>query len=484
MAAPMPPPMTTLRADAGSFKDPSGRVYQVDTGEGHGRRIIRALSSDGVATATKLLSEPFFEQLMQDGSVVRTRLLDADDAAIRSVAAAGWAGAVEHQPVDFPTYPYEWPFSMLKDAALLQLRLLDESVRHGWILKDATPFNIQWHGSQPVFIDVPSFVPWDGEYWRAYRQFCSTFLTPLLLMAYRGVPFQPLLRSQLEGVPAAQALPYFRGLQRLKRGVPAHVWFPAKAEAVARRRRRQRGHRQHGQRQSPTSLCALVDSLRRLVSTLAYEPVASEWTCYASTHSYADADAACKEAFVARCIADCQPELAWDLGANTGVFSRIAAQSAHLVVAVDSSHDAVELLYRDLRSASGAPQNIVPVVMDIANPSPSQGWAGRERAAFDVRRPLDIVLCLALVHHLRVADNIPVALVLDWLQSLRANVVVEFIEREDEMFKKLVENKTESYADYTAENFDLEVRRRFRIARRARLKNGLRELLYLEPLSS
>ena len=161
-----------LSADGGSFKDPSGRVYLVGDGVG-GRRVVRGLTSPAGATVTRLLAEPFFRRLLADGDVVNTRFLCPDDPVAADVMDRGWASAIEHEAVDFLTWPYEWPFSMLKDAALLQLRLLEACVRTGWILKDATPFNIQWAGNRPVFIDIPSFVPReDGEYWQGYRQFC------------------------------------------------------------------------------------------------------------------------------------------------------------------------------------------------------------------------------------------------------------------------------------------------------------------------
>ena len=379
--------------------------------------------------------------------------------------------ALAHQTVDFLTWPYEWPFSMLKDAALLQLRLLEASVPHGWILKDATPFNVQWRGVRPTLIDVPSFVPWDGQYWRAYRQFCATHLIPLLLMAHLDIPFQPLLRSRLEGIPAEEAVRYFRGLRRLRRGVPSHIWFPAKAERASARRSDVRPRSR--QPQSQTMLRALIDSLRRLITGLSYRPASSQWTRYVDAHSYG-ADYGAKERFVAEHTAAERPALVWDVGANTGAMARIAAQSAGLVIAVDSDHEAIELLYRKLRDTD-EPRNIVPLVMDLANPSPSQGWAGRERSAFDARRRPDMVLCLALIHHLRVSANIPLALLLEWLESLQAAVIIEFVEREDEMFQRLLANKNEQYPDYTAENFHREVAQRFKICERLRLKEGLRE---------
>lgn len=472
------PPTKTPRVDGGSFKDPGGRVYRV-VREAGGERIVRGLSRDAAGTLEQLLAEPFFRKLAAGGEVVRTRLLDPEAPAARDVLREGWSAAAEHEPVDFVTWPYEWPFSMLQDAASLQLRVLRTAAANGWLLKDATPFNVQWIGARPVFIDVPSFVPWEeGEYWRGYRQFCATFLTPLLLAAHLGIPFQPLLRSRLEGIPPQEASRYFYGRRRFKRGVPSHVWFPAAAE---RRVRRRGGASAPAapRRQPKTVLLALLDSLERLVGGLSRGPADSDWSQYAGSHSYDAADFERKQEFVRRHAAALRPGLTWDLGANTGAFARIAAEHSGTVVAVDGDPEAVELLYRELRQ--GGPRNVVPLVMDLANLSPGQGWAGRERPAFDARRSPDLVLGLALVHHMRVAANIPLPLFLDWLRSLDAAVILEFVGRDDEMFSKLLENKREDYADYTAGNFESEVRARFSVRDRLQLKGGLRELFALEP---
>ncbi len=157
-----------------------------------------------------------------------------EEEPVRASAEHGghvWTSRHLREPLEFITWPYEWPFSMLKDAGLLQLRLLDTAVRNGWILKDATPFNIQWRQARPVFIDTPSFVPWDGgEFWQGYRQFCSMFLIPLMITAHLRIPFQPLLRSRLDGIPPEEAAKYFSGMRKFRRGVLSHIWFPAKAE--------------------------------------------------------------------------------------------------------------------------------------------------------------------------------------------------------------------------------------------------------------
>ena len=467
-----------LNADGGSFRDPSGRVYRFD--ETEGSRVVRGLTDEAAATIESLLSEPFFQSLVAAGDVVQTTGLSLDDSATSHMIEMGWASAIEHEPVEFVTWPYEWPFSMLKDAALLQLRILDASVRDGWMVKDATPYNIQWQGNRPVFIDVPSFVPMrDGDYWQGYRQFCSTFLTPLLLTAHLGVPFQPLLRSRLEGIPPEEATRYFQGLKRLKRGVLSHVWFPAKAESRILRRRSPGQPAGPRRKQPRMMLLALIDSLMRLVNRLSYENAGSDWSQYSETHTYGERDFERKKDFVHRHTSTLRPHLTWDLGANTGVFSRIAARHSDSVVAVDGDQDAVDMLYHGTLKAGE--QNIIPLVIDLANLSPNQGWAGRERAAFEERGSPDMILCLALLHHMRVSANIPLASFTEWLRGLDATVIIEFVGRNDEMFLELIEGRSHDYADYTAEHFQMEMERHFTIRDRLQLKDGKREMLLVEP---
>ena len=471
--------MLRVDADGGSFKDPAGRVYRI-SGENGSVRIVRGLTHAAAGIIKKLLAEPFFHELTVAGHIVKTNWLSCEALHDLGLFEKGWQAAVEHEPVDVVTWPYEWPFSMLKDAAFLQLRLLEESVKNGWVLKDATPFNIQWKGSCPVFVDVPSFVPWeDGEYWRGYRQFSAMFLTPLLLTAHLGIPFQPLLRSRLEGVPPEEAAKYFYGLRRFKRGVLPHICFPAKAERRVHCRKGRQSFRRRGGGSRLLSL-ALLDSLKRLTAGLSYREDRSDWSRYHEIHTYDGVDFDRKKDFVRRQTASHRPGLTWDLGANTGVFSRIAAHYSRMVVALDSDQDAVDLLYRETRR--DGPQNIVSLLMDLTNPSPGQGWGGHERAAFAGRSRPDMILCLALIHHMRISANIPIPLFLDWLRSFGAVVMLEVIGREDEMVQKLLENKRENYEDYSTENVEKEISSRFSVRDRLTLKDGLRVLLLLEPV--
>lgn len=212
-----------ITANSGSFRDPENRVYEINS-EGHDNRlrILRGISGDALGIFKMLCEEDFYRELQDGGAVVKTDLLPADDADAKHILNDGWAGVLEHEPVPFVTYPYEWTFTMLKDAALLQLSLIEKCLENGWTLKDATPYNIQWIGARPVFIDIVSFEPWtEGEPWVGYRQFCTMFLTPLLLRAHLGIDQIPLLRSYIDGIPPTEAIKFFTGLKRLKRAFSA-----------------------------------------------------------------------------------------------------------------------------------------------------------------------------------------------------------------------------------------------------------------------
>jgi len=474
---------TKPEANAGSFRDPANRVYEVaPESSGEKARILRGLSEDALTIYQQLSGEAFFQKALAAGHVVQTELLEADDENASLVMIDGWAGVLEHEAVPFVTYPYEWSFSMLKDAALLQLHLIEKSLENGWTLKDATTYNIQWIGPRPVFIDVPSFQPWkEGEPWVGYRQFCSMFLTPLLLRAHLDIDHLPILRSYIDGIPPTEAAKYFTGSKRFKKGVLSHIIFPAKVEnSIARRERDDAPARQRiTRKQSKAMVLGLVQSLSRLVRKLSIEIKHTDWSQYYKTHSYEEADFSAKKAFVTKHASTTKQEHIWDIGCNTGTFSKVSSKYCSQVISVDGDHNAVEQLY--LAEKMNAGSNILPLVMNLSNISPGQGWGGSERQAFDQRRKPDLVFCLALIHHVRMSANIPNAFFLKWLHSLQAGVILEFVNREDEMVMKLLTNKKEQYEDYSLDQFIKEAEQLFTIKDRESLKDGKREIFYLTP---
>jgi SAM-dependent methyltransferase len=467
--------------DPGSFRDPSGQVYHV------GDRILRGVDRDTLDDFRALRECGLLDELTSAGRLVPTHELSLDrlDPGEGSVFGKTWSGVLEHEPVPFVSYPYEWSYSMLQDAALLQLDILETALERGWSLKDASAYNVQWRGSRPVFIDIPSFEPReDGVGWRAYRQFAMMFLIPLMLRAHLGVSHNSLLRAHLDGIDPVEAARFFRGMARYRKGVPTHVLFPAMVERSIAKKERDGvpAKRRPDRPQSDAMVIGLVQSVRRLVRRLSRPVSHTAWSRYETSHSYGDAEFGEKEAFIEKALQRGRNGLVWDIGCNTGHFSRLAEKHADYVVAVDGDHDAVEQLYLRQRDAGG--ERILPLVMDLANISPAQGWAGQERAAFDRRAAPDLVMCLALIHHIRISANVPCAMFLDWLRGLGARVIIEFVERDDPMVVKLLTNRNETYEDYDREAFEAAARERFDIEDVQPLKGGLRRIYSLSPRSA
>ncbi len=448
--------------------------------------VYRVLSERGAEDWRALAGSPLRQRLEEAGSLVVTEEVDAAalDGLAPSLAGDGAAAVLRHQRIPFVSYPYEWTFAMLRDAALLQLDLELEALAAGLTLKDASPYNVQFRGSQPVFIDVGSFERLrEGEPWAGYRQFCMLYLYPLLLQAHRGVDFQPLLRGSIDGVTPGQAARMFSLRDRLRRGVLAHVALHARLEARSARREGGEVKEELRRANFKTEMVkANVRRMRKLVSRLGWKAGETAWTGYREQNTYTGEDAERKAAFVRETLSSQPRRLVWDMGCNDGAYSRIAAEGASTVVAFDLDHATVDALYRSLRDEGE--RTILPLVANLADPSPGLGWRGLERRPLEARGAPDAVLALALVHHVSITANVPVAEFLDWLRSLGAAAVIEFPKREDPMVRKLLSGKREgSNSDYEIGNFERELAARFSVERRERLPSGTRVLYEARPLS-
>jgi SAM-dependent methyltransferase len=390
-------------------------------------------------------------------------------------------GLLEHERVPLVSYPYEWTFSMLRDAALLQLRLLRLALDEGMTMKDASPYNVQWRGAQPVFIDVGSFERLrDGEPWAGYRQFCALFLYPLLLQAYKGAPFQPWLRGSLEGIQPGEARALMSARDLLRRGVLTHVVLHSRLErrhaerpAGVRAELREAGFKRE-------LVAANVRRLEKVVRRLNWKPRASGWFVYGPTTSYEEADAARKEAFVREALAERRRHLVWDLGSNDGRFARVAADGGAYVLALDGDAAVVDRLYRAL--STDGDTRVLPLVVDLSDPSPARGWRGAERARLEERGRPDLVLCLALLHHLAIARNVPLDELVAWLRDLGATLVVEFVDPADPQAQRLLAAKRPgTHRDYTRERFERLLGDAFEVERSETLASGTRTLYVARP---
>jgi hypothetical protein len=427
--------------------------------------VFRVLSPAGLEDWQALTESKLWPELQEEGRVVATEPVELD--ALPDLLAGEAAGVLRHERMPFVSYPYEWPFSMLKDAALLQLELNRRALRGDLALKDASPYNVQWRGTRPVFIDVGSFERLrPAEPWAGYRQFCMLFLYPLMLQAYKDLPFHAALRGSLDGIAPHEARAVLAG-ERFRKGVLSNVLVHARLEsryACVEGREVKQEMRRAGF--SKELLAANFGKLEKLVRRLEWKAGETAWTGYGEDNTYDEASAASKAQFVREAAARRRSRLTWDVGCNDGRYARIAAESADLVVAFDADHATVEALYRRLRDEGR--EDILPLVMSVTDPSPDLGWRGRERASLERRGTPELALCLAVVHHVCITGNVPVREFLDWLRALGTALVIEFPDRADPMVQRLLSGKREgSNPDYDKAVFERALEDRFAIDRSA-----------------
>ena len=458
--------------EPGSFRDPDSAVFLAD-GE-----VLRGLSEQAAADWDRLRTTAFFPRLMAEGHVISTTPHDGE--APPSPRGTPWARVLRHERVPVVSYPYEWPFGMLRDAAALQLDVLRAALDEGMSLKDGTAYNVQFIGSRPTFIDVGSFEAAAGP-WPGYRQFCQTMLFPLLIQVHLGVPYQPLLRGNLDGLTASEVRGLFPGLRRFRRGVFRNVVIHGALEGRVKTGAEQvkKDLRSSG---FTTELAkATTRKLTKLVRGLDVGRRGSTWSDYRDSCSYSDADAGAKRDFVRSALVDgAKPELVLDLGANDGAYSLLAAEHADYVVAVDNDELVIDRLYRRLRAERR--EDILPLVMNLVDPSGGIGWRNRERAPFSQRVRPDLVLALALVHHLAIAANVPLPEVVAWLRSFGGRLVVEFVHMDDPMVRRLLGNKPGGlFDDYRRDAFEAILGEHFGVHRQETLPSGTRTLYLAEP---
>lgn len=450
------------RADPGSFRDPASHIVYEDG------RVLRLLDQRGRRGWDALAASSFFSRATSEGRLIGAKLVDegSDDVA----------GVLEHPAVPFVSYPFEWTFSMLKDAALLQLDLLIDALGDGLMIKDATPYNIQFVDGNPVFIDIGSFEPYEpGDPWIGYRQFTRQFLFPLMMRAWAGLAFQPWLRGDMEGPTAAEMRQILSFRHRVKPAVMMHVTLQARMED------RLEGAAVRGELKTAgfnvEMILANARRLRKLVDGLDWEAGGQGWVEYESC-DHVGRDRETKGAFLSESLSRHHPDRVLDLGANDGFFTEIARRGGALAVAVDGDEAVLDTLYRDGSKVSLA-------LSDLTNPSPAQGWAGSERPGLLERARPDLVIAYGLIHHLIYTSSIPPVVVVDWLASFQCPVVVEFVSPEDPMVARLTANKTpqELHPGRTREEFEEILGKEFETLTTRELGDGERVLYELSPLN-
>jgi 2-polyprenyl-3-methyl-5-hydroxy-6-metoxy-1,4-benzoquinol methylase len=460
------------RRNTGSFRDPSGYVFSRDDG------IYRAIDADCEVVLRDLDESGLLAQLTEDGLVVQTRFVDGGLLESLSKENPGYSCFLSHEKIAPISYPYEWSTGMLADAAILTLNLQMRLAQAGYALKDATAYNIQFVNGRPVFIDLASIEkPSRQDLWFALGQFQRMFLFPLLLCRHCGWDIRSYFLGSLDGRSAEQVERHFGRISRFRPALLLDLTLPLMFE---RRSEKKNAHRSWEQTSTGNDPKAQLINLKRLkgkIRSLAdgYK-THGVWSDYTKTCSYDSVAESSKKKCIGSFLKTTPAATVLDVGCNTGDYSRLAAEHGARVVAVDADHDAVELLYRQLRTEG---KSILPMVVDAANPSPAIGFMNQERSAFLERISADCVLALAVMHHLLVSANLSMLAIRDLFYHLsQRDLILEFVPTDDSMFQRLIHFRVNLFSGVTLENCLAVFQERFELLQKTPIEGTVRTLIF------
>jgi hypothetical protein len=448
--------------DPSSFRDPSGFIFV------RGNSLYRQINTVYKDNYDHFMNSGLYQTLVDDKLFIpheETDLfLNLTEDAYR---------IVKPEPIPFISYPYEWCFSQLRDAAMATLRIQEIALDFGMSLKDCSAYNIQFHHGKPVFIDTLSFeIYHEGQPWVAYRQFCQHFLAPLAIMSCRDIRLGHLFKDFIDGIPldlASSLLPF---RTRFRFSLLLHIHGHARSQ----KRFAGEPRRETKRKMTRQALLGLIDTLRTAIKRLEWRVKKSEWADYYREFNYTDDAIEHKKRTVKEFLSIAKPNVVWDVGSNTGVFSRIAAAEGVLTISMDQDPLCVEMNYKDC--VARRETKILPLLLDLNNPSPNIGWQNQERKALFARGPADTVMALALLHHLAISNNVPLGTVAEMFGQTSSWLIIEFVPKQDSQVQRLLSTREDIFSDYTQENFESAFLEYFTIHKSEQVQNSDR-ILYL-----
>lgn len=451
-------------AVSGSFRDPSGTVFRKN---GSIYRRINVIYKDNY---NFLINSGLYAALIKD-----RLLISHQEVTNQSQGGNPVFKVIKPEIIPFVSYPYEWSFSQFKAAALLTLLVQKKALEYGMSLKDASAYNIQFSKGKPILIDTLSFKKYEeGLPWAGYKQFCQHFLAPIALMCYKDLRIGRLSQNFIDGIPLDLASSMLPASSYFNFPILTHIHLHAKSgkyfTPVSKK--------PASSKMSRLSFLGLIDSLESAVKGLEYKFKGLGWSEYYSGTNYSKTGMSQKQAVVADFLRAAKPKTVWDLGANTGLFSRIAEKMGIATISIDSDAEAVEKNY--LRTVQAKEENILPLTIDLINPSPGIGWMNAERINFFERGPADMVFALALIHHLAISNNLPFEEIANFFKSICRFLVIEFVPKNDSNARKLFLFRKDIFPDYNLEEFIFQFSKYFIIKKTVKIKKSQRMLFLME----
>ena len=454
--------MQSSKALESSFRDPSGFVF-IKNGI-----IFRQVNLNYKENYEFLKNSGLYQSLVNDNFLV-----SHEEISTKSPNPEIEYRVIKPENVHFISYPYEWSFSQLKNAALTMLKIQRKSLDYGMSLKDCSAYNIQFVNCKPKLIDTLSFEIYrEGRPWIAYRQFCQHFLSPLALMSLKDIRLNQLLRIYIDGVPLDLASSLLPLNSYLKPSLLSHIHLHSTSQKYFSKRHINKEKKLF----SRSSLIRLTENLESIVNKLHWTPEGTEWANYYEQTNYLANSFNFKKEAVNKFLNMVNPKSVWDLGANIGVFSRIASDKGINTLSIDTDPAAVEKNYLEcLKNNENA---ILPLVIDLTNPSPSIGWNNHERISLIERGPADTVFALALIHHLAITNNVPIDRIAKFFSQICDTLIIEFISKNDSQVQNLLLSREDIFTNYTKYAFENDFKKYYNIIDSIRIINSER-FLYL-----
>ncbi len=452
---------------SGSFRDPSGFMFK------HEGKLYRQVNQKYQEEYDLLMNSGLYDQLNKSRTLVAHKEVDLALAPRPKIAYK----VIQPENIDFISYPYEWCFNQLKDAAILTLAIARRALEFGMSLKDASAYNIQFQHGRPIFIDTLSFEKYEeGMPWIAYKQFCQHFLAPLALMAKTDIRLGQLLKNHIDGIPLDLASKLLPASTKLSFGLSTHIHLHARSQKKYADKNVSQQEVVSKGKFTKSTMLALFDSLLSTVRSLNVKTIETEWADYYQDNNYTESSFEAKRDLVRSFVSQISPKTVWDLGANTGEFSRAASDLGIPTVAFDIDPGAVQQNYDLVKK--NKEKYMLPLVMDLTNPSPALGWHNAERSSMQARGPVDLVMALALIHHLAIANNVPLLKVASYFKDLGEHLIIEFVPKEDSQVKRLLASRLDIFPDYTHDGFRQAFEQHF-ILLEEKLVEGSKRTLFL-----
>jgi hypothetical protein len=446
----------------GSFRDPCGYLFYQNGS------IYRQINNIYKDNYNHLINSGLYERLID------SQLLNPhEEVDIQSPERENVYKIIKPELIPFISYPYEWCFSQLKDAALTTFKIQKIALDFGMTLKDCSAYNIQFKNGKAVFIDTLSFEKYiEGQTWIAYRQACQHFIAPLALMSYRDIRLNQLFRIYMDGIPLDLTNSLLPSSTRFKASLFSHIFLHARSQRHFDDKVVNIG----GHKISRLSFLGLIDNLESTIKNMKWQAAGTEWADYYRDTNYSLEAFENKKKIVAEMLNETSTKKLWDLGANDGLFSRIASDKGILTISFDIDPAAVEKNY--LRIVKNSEANILPLLIDLTNPSPGIGWENKERMSLIERGPADTVFALALIHHLAISNNLPIRKIVNFFNFICKSLIIEFVPKDDSQVQRLLSTREDIFPDYTREAFENEFDRYFSIKRIEKIRDSKR-ILYL-----